>query len=107
MWLEQNANAAQNAWTLEPMGAPIVAAYRRGVFRAKVNVHELTCAEARIECLENPAPGTTVWLSFSGLEARAAIVERSECFRIHLRFAEPFHPAVFDAVIAGTLRRYH
>lgn len=107
MWLEHNAIAVQDACISKAVAAPIQAAYRRGVFRAKVNVHDLTCTHARIECLENPAPGTTVWLSFAGLESRAAIVETSACFRIDLRFVEPFHPAVFDAVVAGTLRQYH
>jgi hypothetical protein len=91
-----------------PSGRPLLAAaYRRGVFRAKVGIHELTSVGAVIECMENPPAGTMVWLTFHGLEARAAYIEESCNFRLVLRFAEKLHPAVVDAVRGGQLRRYH
>lgn len=83
------------------------ASYRRGLFRAKVNVRSLSCATAQIDCMENPRIGTTVWLTFPGLEPRAAIVEESGGFRMTLRLAEPLHPAVLDAILGGRLRTWH
>lgn len=107
MWLNHDSMAELNPWIAGTQAGPILAGYRRGVFRAKVNAHELTRTHAQIECMENPSPGSTIWLKFDGLEARAAIVESSAGFRINLRFVEPFHPAVLDAILSGTLRRFH
>lgn len=107
MWLNHNGSNEQIPWISVASQCPIPAAYRRGIFRAKVNAHELTCTHAQIECLENPPAGTMVWLTFAGLEARAAVVEDSAAFRIRLRFVEPFHPAVLDAILIGSLRRFH
>ncbi|MGV3511851.1 MAG: hypothetical protein ACO1OX_07580 [Novosphingobium sp.] len=107
MWLNHDGINEQIPWIAGASRLPIPAAYRRGIFRAKVNAHELTCTDAQIECLENPPLGTMVWLTFAGLEARAAIVEESAAFRIRLRFVEPFHPAVLEAILCGSLRRFH
>lgn len=107
MWLENNGTARRSPWSPAVPESPIPAAYRRGIFRAKVNAHELTSTHAQIECLENPSAGTMVWLTFTGLESRAAIVEESAAFRIRLRFVEPFHPAVLDAILQGRLGVFH
>jgi len=57
--------------------------------------------------MDNPPAGTLVWLTLPGLEARAAVIETCEGFRAYLRFAEPFHPAVLDAFLNGSIRSYH
>lgn len=107
MWLESTTQIASQDWNAAHLQAPLQAAYRRGVLRAKVNVCELSCNTASIECMENPCPGTRVWLTFAGLESRAALVESSGRFQAVLRFEEPFHPAVLDAVLNGAISRYH
>lgn len=107
MWLEHDALCTGQQWHTGNPLAPIPAAYRRGVLRAKVNVQDLSCSSASIECLDNPRPGTLIWLTLPGLEARAAVVEGCEDFRAFLRFSEPFHPAVLDAFLNGAIRRYH
>ncbi len=107
MWLERDAhNAGQQEYHASPL-APIVAAYRRGILRTKVNVQDLSCSCAAIDGMENPPAGTMVWLTLPGLEARAAVVEASEHFRAFVRFAQPFHPAVLDALLSGSIRSYH
>jgi hypothetical protein len=107
MWLNHDSMTGQGPRVAGVAAGPIVAGYRRGVFRAKVNACALTCTHAQIECLENPPAGTTVWLKFQGLESRAAVVEDSAAFRMRVRFVDPFHPAVLDAILGGTLLRFH
>ncbi len=107
MWLAHNAQTAAHPWHPADAVAPIEAAYRRGVLRTKVNVHDLSCSSASIDCMDNPVAGTRVWLTLPGLESRAAVVESCEGFRAFLHFAEPFHPAVLDAFLNGAIRRYH
>ncbi|MFN4134840.1 MAG: hypothetical protein ACK4G2_04240 [Novosphingobium sp.] len=110
MWLDRNVQLAEQPWGV-PAGraapATLWATYRRGVLRAKVGVHMLDCREAVIDCPENPPEGTLVWLTFPGLEGRAAVVLHSAAFRARLRFAEPFHPAVIDALATGRIGRIH
>lgn len=110
MWRDRNVQLAEQPWSA-PAGraAPAVpcATYRRGVLRAKVGVHMLDCREAVIDCPENPREGTLVWLTFPGIEGRAAMVLHSAGFRARLRFVEPFHPAVIDALAAGRIGRIY
>lgn len=107
MWLEhEGCSAGQQRHLANPV-SPIQAAYRRGILRAKVNVQDLSCSTVSIDCMENPRPGTLIWLTLPGLEARAAVVEACEGFRALLRFTEPFHPAVLNAFLNGAIRRYH
>lgn len=107
MWLDRNF---QTQPVLPSGGLETVllqANYRRGLFRAKVNVRTLSCLSAQIDCMENPPAGTTVWLTFPGLESRAAIVEQSGGFQVSLRLTEPLHPAVLEALLGGRLRTWH
>ena len=107
MWLDRNAQTATQQWHPAHCDAPIEATYRRGILRAKVNVRELDCRSASIDCMENPLPGTRVWLTLPGLESRAAMVVSSEGFRAVLCFTEPFHPAVLDAFLNGRISQYY
>lgn len=107
MWLEHEGHSAGQQWHSAHPVSPIQASYRRGILRAKVNVQDLSCSAASIDCMDNPRGGTLIWLTLPGLEARAAIVESCEGFRAFLRFTQPFHPAVLDAFLNGAIRRYH
>ncbi|KPF91105.1 hypothetical protein IP81_12995 [Novosphingobium sp. AAP83] len=107
MWLDRDAYHARQQAPCSTIAAPIQASYRRGILRTKVNVCDLSCTAAAIDGMENPPVGTLVWLTLPGLEARAAIVETSEDFRAFIRFAQPFHPAVLDAFLNGSIRSYH
>lgn len=107
MWLDRAAQASLEGLDPEPRTTAVNGAYRRGILRAKVNVFELTCASARIDCMESLAPGTVIWLTLPGIEARQAIVEWSRNFSAGLRFVAPYHPAVLDAVLLGHTRRFH
>ncbi|OYX63683.1 MAG: hypothetical protein B7Y89_04365 [Novosphingobium sp. 32-60-15] len=107
MWLDRDMQFGGPSGAIPAATAPIQAAYRRGILRAKVNVRNLSCLSAAIDGMENPPVGTLVWLTLPGLEARAAVVETSKDFRAFVRFAQPFHPAVLDAILSGSLRSYH
>lgn len=107
MWLDRATPAGFEGRNAEACGMALHATYRRGILRAKVNVFDLTCASARIDCMENMAPGTVIWLTLPGIEPRQAIVEWSSNFSAGLRFAAPYHPAVLDAVLMGRTGRIH
>lgn len=107
MWLELEGNSAGQQWHSANPVSPIQADYRRGILRARVNVQDISCSAASIDCMDNPRAGTLIWLTLPGLEARAAVVEVCEGFRAFLRFTEPFHPAVLDAFLNGAIQRYH
>lgn len=106
MWLERSEKSNGGPQLGRACASPIEARYRRGILRTTVNVHDLSCASARLEGQERPAPDVTVWLTLPGLEARAAIVEWCEGFRSFVRFVQPFHPAVLDAVLHGRTRSF-
>ena len=107
MWLDRESQNGGQQALRETTPTPIFAAYRRGILRTKVNVQHLSCASAAIHCMDTPPVGTQIWLTLPGLEARAATVETSEGFRVFIRFAQPFHPAVLDAFLSGSIRSYH
>jgi len=107
MWLDHSEAQVAKPWNPQRLPAPLVANYRRGILRAKVNVRHLTRFAASIECLECPRVGSLVWVTLPGLEARSATVEASEGFVSHLRFTEPFHPAVLEAFLCGRIASIH
>jgi hypothetical protein len=104
MWLERDDQQWAQPWPSPDRTMQIEANYRRGVLRAKVNIQHLTGQTASVDCMDKPQAGTLVWLTLPGLEARAALVERCEGFRMMLRFTQPFHPAVLDAFLGGRIR---
>jgi hypothetical protein len=89
------------------VGAGIQASYRRGILRAKVTLSELTCWSVQMDSMEMLKPGTTLWLTLPGLEAKFATVTWVEGFTAGLRFDAPLHPAVLDAVVDGRTGRLH
>ncbi|HQS95049.1 MAG: hypothetical protein B7X90_01960 [Novosphingobium sp. 17-62-19] len=107
MWLDHSEAQVAKPWNPQAQRAPVVAKYRRGILRAKVNVRKLSRFAASIECLECPRAGSLVWITLPGLEARSATVEASEGFVTHVRFSEPFHPAVLDAFLGGSIASVH
>lgn len=107
MWLDRTAGNAAKLLPLEAPAPCIQAVYRRGILRAKVTVTDLTCWSGRIATMESLRPGMTIWITLPGLEAKQAEVRSSEGFTAQVRFATPLHPAVLDAVLAGSLGRSH
>jgi len=100
----RTAENAANPWGEMPV---MQASYRRGILRAKVTLSDLTCWSARMASMETLKTGMTLWLALPGLQPKFATVTLVEGFTAGLRFDEPLHPAVLDAVIEGRTGSVH
>ncbi|WP_421838174.1 PilZ domain-containing protein [Novosphingobium sp.] len=107
MLVKHAAGDKANPWGSAPNRPVIIAAYRRGVLRAKVALSDLTCRSARIESMDAVKPGMLVWITLPGLEARPATVDWTSGFTAGLRFEAPLHPAVLDAILDGRIGSVH
>lgn len=107
MLLQRTSESSANPWGPAPSGPVLIAAYRRGILRAKVTVSALTCTAARIDAMEVLKPGTVLWLTLPGLAAQAASVTASAGFSATVAFLQPLHPAVLDAVLDRAGPRLH
>ncbi|MEO0033486.1 MAG: hypothetical protein RIS94_3244 [Pseudomonadota bacterium] len=94
-------------WGMPQAADAVPASYRRGILRARVTVSDLTCWSVRMDAMEMLKPGTTLWLTLPGLEAKYATVTWVQGFTAGLRFDTPLHPAVVDAVVEGRMGRFH
>lgn len=74
--------------------------YRRGRFRAEVEVLDVSVMGAKVRALDALRTGDPIWLAFPGLEPLEAIVAWADNFVCGCRFVNPMHPAVFDAMLA-------
>lgn len=74
--------------------------YRRGGFRAEVEVVDVSVLGARVRSLDILRTGDPIWLAFPGLEPLEAIVAWADKFTCGCRFVRPMHPAVLDAMLA-------
>lgn len=104
MLSSRTAENAGNPWGEMPV---MQVSYRRGILRAKVTLSDLTCWSARIAAMETLKTGMTLWLALPGLQPKFATVTWVDGFTAGLRFGEPLHPAVLDAVIDGRTGRIH
>lgn len=104
MLTSHTAENAGNPWVEMPT---MQASYRRGILRAKVTLSDLTCWSARIAAMETLKVGMTLWLALPGLQPKLATVVSVEGFTAGLRFDEPLHPAILDAVIDGRTGSVH
>jgi len=74
--------------------------YRRGRFRAEVEVIDVSPLGARVRSLDVLRMGDPIWLSFPGLEPIEAIVAWADCFVCGCRFVRPMHSAVFESLLS-------
>lgn len=74
--------------------------YRRGRFRARVEVVDVSVLGAKVRALDALRTGDPIWLTFPGLEPLEAIVAWADKFLCGCRFVRPMHPAVFDSMLA-------
>ena len=73
---------------------------RPGAKRASVVVLDLSTHGFRTEWPFKLQEGDLVWLTLSGLEAKAATVAWMNGFEVGCKFETPLHPAVLEGVIA-------
>lgn len=107
MQTNRHIESEATPWGMPQASASVPASYRRGILRARVAVSDLTCWSARMDSMEMLKPGTTLWLTLPGLEARYATVTWVQGFTAGLRFDAPLHPAIVDAVLEGRTGRLH
>lgn len=103
MWLDHAGGNLAQARVSGEFSIAMPASYRRGILRAKVTVSDLSRWTATFSAMETLKPGTLIWLTLPGLEAKQATVAWSDGFVSGVRFEAPLHPAVLDAVLEGRL----
>lgn len=72
---------------------------RRGRHNFMVQVFDLSIEGCKLEFLEAPQLGETVWLKFEGLEGLEATVRWVDANIAGVEFVRPLHPAVFDLLV--------
>jgi hypothetical protein len=73
---------------------------RLGQNNYRVRLFDLSPEGCRVELIERPREGEQMMLRFEGLEVLEAEVCWVSDFVAGLRFDNPFHPAVFDLMVA-------
>lgn len=77
-----------------------VRARRIGQHNYSVRIFDLSPDGAKIEVIERPRVGEQLMIKFEGIETVQAEVCWIDGFIVGLRFERPFHPAVFDLLLA-------
>jgi hypothetical protein len=73
---------------------------RLGKINYRVRLFDLSPEGCKVELIERPCQGEHLMLKFEGFEVMDAEVCWVDEFTAGLRFEKPFHPAVFDLLIA-------
>lgn len=60
---------------------------------------DMTLAGCKVEFVERPSEGETVWVKFEGLTAFESTVRWIDGFSVGLEFFRPIYPAVFDLLL--------
>jgi len=100
--MSSNAHFPRNAIARAAERKPFMARvqFRRGRFRAVVEVLDISVLGARVKSIDVLRVGDTIWLSFSGLEPLEAQVAWADTFLCGCRFVNPLHPAVLETMLA-------
>src|SRR5690348_16256033 len=72
---------------------------RAGRRQYVAHVSDLTPRGCRIEFIERPKQGETLWLKFGGLDSIEAAVRWVDGFHGGLEFLRPIHAAVFELLL--------
>lgn len=73
---------------------------RLGQINYRVRLYDLSPEGCKVELIERPREGEHMLIRFEGLEALDAEVCWVKDFIAGLHFEKPFHPAVFDLMLA-------
>lgn len=66
----------------------------------RTHLFDLTTAGCKVEFVERPISGETVWVKFDGLTALESTVRWIEGFSVGLEFTRRIYPAVLDLLLA-------
>lgn len=72
---------------------------RSGSHHYRVRLFDLTPSGCKVEFVERPRAGETLWIRFVALDSIEARVRWVEGFVGGLEFTTPIHPAVFDMLL--------
>jgi hypothetical protein len=72
---------------------------RSGELRYEVHVFDLSQFGCKVEFVERPRIGETVWVKFNGLEALEATVRWLESFHAGLEFIRPINECVLEMLL--------
>lgn len=73
---------------------------RSGRPQYRTRFFDMTPAGCKVEFVERPRDGETVWVKFEGLTALESTVRWVEGFSVGVEFVRPFYPSVFDLLVA-------
>ena len=76
-----------------------VALRRASQLNYRVRAYDLSQHGCRLEFVERPELDELVWVKFEGLNAIEGLVSWIDGFLVGIEFAQPIHPAVFDALV--------
>jgi hypothetical protein len=66
----------------------------------RVTIYDLSPAGCRVEFVERPRLGESVWVKFEGVEAIESIVRWVEGDSVGVEFVKPLHIAIFDFLLS-------
>ena len=72
---------------------------RSGRPQYQTRFFDMTPAGCRVEFVERPREGETVWVKFDGISALESTVRWINGFTVGVEFVRPFYPSVFDLLI--------
>jgi hypothetical protein len=72
---------------------------RSGAIRYRAHGYDISATGCRIEALEHPWLGETVWVKFDGLETMEATVRSIDGSTTGLEFERPIDPRVLQLLI--------
>jgi hypothetical protein len=73
---------------------------REGRQHYRARLFDLTPNGCKVEFIERPRPGDTLWAKFDGIDALESVARWVDGFYGGLEFVRPIHPAVFALLIA-------
>jgi hypothetical protein len=72
---------------------------RSGALNYRVRVFDASPLGCKLEFVERPRLEDRVWVKFERMDAIEGMVCWVDGFRAGIEFAQPIHPAVFDALL--------
>ena len=74
---------------------------RRGAINYEVRAYDLSETSCKLEFVEKPWLGETVWVKFEGLETLRSTVRWSGDFTVGLEFERPIDSRVLEWLLKG------
>lgn len=73
---------------------------RSGRQHYRARLFDLTPSGCKVEFIERPRPGDTLWAKFDGIEALESVTRWVDGFYGGVEFVRPIYPVVFELLVA-------